>query len=104
MNDALVKLVGATNNINNLENDLMPFLNYTTQSNFPITMDFPWINSAQDQIQAIFDQNITGPMELLNKYKAYEGILNTDNKALIKELFDGEYEGGKKKAPKEVIR
>jgi len=30
MNDALVKLVQATNNINNLENDLMPFLQYQT--------------------------------------------------------------------------
>jgi hypothetical protein len=50
MNDALQKLVQATNNINNLENDLMPFLQYDTASNFPIKMDFPWIVDAREKI------------------------------------------------------
>ena len=36
------------------------------------------------------DECIKGPLELLQKYKEYEYILNVDKKALIKELFGGE--------------
>ena len=35
----------------------------------------------------MFQENIIGPQELLEKYKQYEYILNVDRKLLIKELF-----------------
>jgi hypothetical protein len=38
----------------------------------------------------MFNENIVGPLELLEKYKQYEYILNVDKKALVKELFGGE--------------
>jgi hypothetical protein len=41
----------------------------------------------------MIEENIKGPLELLQKYKEYEYILNVDKKALLKELF------GEEKAP-----
>lgn len=38
----------------------------------------------------MFNDNIVGPLELLEKYKKYEYILNVDSKQLIKDLFNGE--------------
>lgn len=46
----------------------------------------------------MFQENIKGPMELLEKYKKYEYILNIDRKKLMKELF------GENKAPLEELR
>jgi hypothetical protein len=38
----------------------------------------------------MFNENIVGPLDLLEKYKKYEYILNVDSKQLIKDLFNGE--------------
>jgi hypothetical protein len=38
----------------------------------------------------MFEENIVGPLELLNKYKQYEYILNVDKKQLVKELLNSE--------------
>ncbi len=46
----------------------------------------------------MIEENIKGPMELLDKYKAYEYILNVDKKELIQSLF------GEQKAPLEELR
>lgn len=46
----------------------------------------------------MFQENIKGPLELLEKYKQYEYILNVDKKKLLKELF------GEEKAPLNVLR
>ena len=45
------------------------------------------------KIEGMFAENILGPLELLEKYKQYEYILNVDRKNLIKELFGGEQKG-----------
>ena len=42
------------------------------------------------KIEGMFAENILGPLELLEKYKQYEYILNVVRKNLIKELFGGE--------------
>lgn len=47
----------------------------------------------------MIEENIKGPLELLEKYKKYEYILNVDKKALLKELFNGD-----EKAPLNEIR
>ena len=49
-------------------------------------------------IEEMFQENIVGPLELLDKYKKYEYILNVDRKQLIKSLF------GEEKAPLNVLR
>jgi len=86
----LQMIVSSTNKVSNLEDDLMPFLQKEKQPNFPITEDFPWVVDAMKKIDAMFAENIVGPLQLLEKYKQYEYILNVDKKALIKELFGGE--------------
>jgi dynein heavy chain len=80
-------IVASTNKVCNLEDDLMPFLQKEKQPNFPITEDFPWVVDALAKIQSMFQENIVGPNELLEKYKQYEYILNVDRKQLIKDLF-----------------
>lgn len=72
--------MSSTNNVFNLEDDLMPFLQKENQPNFAITEDFPWVTDANRQISEMFNENIVGPMELLEKYKKYEYILNVDLK------------------------
>lgn len=87
---ALQMIVASTNKVSNLEDDLMPFLQKEKQPNFPITDTFPWVVEAVKKIENMFNENIVGPIELLEKYKQYEYILNVDKKNLIKELFGGE--------------
>lgn len=77
----------------------MPFLQKEKQPNFPITEDFAWVVDAKSAIDAMIVENIKGPLELLEKYKQYEYILNVDKKALLKELF-----GGEEKAPLSELR
>ncbi len=92
-------IVTATNKVCNLEVDLMPFLEKVKQPNFALSEDFPWIVDAKEKIEAMFQENITGPIELLEKYKKFEYILNVDRSALVKELF-----GGEQKAPLKELR
>jgi len=83
-------IVQSTNKVFNLEDDLMPFLNKDKEKknpNFPITEDFEWIVEAKRQIAEMVEQNIKGPLELIEQYKKFEPILNVDKKALLKELF-----------------
>lgn len=51
----------------------------------------------------MINDNISGPLELIESYKKYEYILNVDKKALIDDLFHGG-EDGKTKKPLEEIR
>ena len=77
----------STNKVCNLEDDLMPFLQKEKTPNFPLDESFPWIQDALRQIEEMYEENKAGPLELLNKYKQYEYILNVDKNALVKDLF-----------------
>ena len=78
----------------------MPFLQKDVKTpNFHIDAQFPWVKTAAELINLMVEENIKGPVELLEKFKQYEDILNVDKKALIKELFKGE-----EKAPLEKLR
>lgn len=79
-NTALSMIVASTNKVSNLEDDLMPFLKKEKQPNFPMTEEFPWVIDAQEKMKEMFDENIVGPLDLLNKYKEFEYILNVDRK------------------------
>ena len=92
-------IVTSTNKVCNLEDDLMPFLQKERTPNFPIDENFEWCIDAKSKIEEIIEENIKGPLELLEKYKQYEYILNVDKKALLKELFNGD-----EKAPLNEIR
>lgn len=46
--NALSMIVSSTNKVNNLEDDLMPFLQKEKQPNFPITEEFPWVVEANE--------------------------------------------------------
>jgi translation initiation factor 2 beta subunit (eIF-2beta)/eIF-5 len=76
--------------VNDLESDLMPFLQKTGYSNFKIDREFPWIKEAISDLNRMIEENIIQPNELLAKYKEYEYILNVDKKELIDGLFLGE--------------
>jgi hypothetical protein len=78
--NALKMVVTSTNKVCNLEDDLMPFLQKEKLPNFPITEEFPWIVEANERIDMMFEENIVGPNELLERYKQYEYILNVDRK------------------------
>ena len=89
-------IISSTNNVNNLESDLMPFLQKEGKSNFLIDESFPWISDAVVKLNTMLDQNLSGAEELLANFKKYEYILNVDKKALIDGLFKGGEEGAKK--------
>jgi len=80
----------STNLVNNLEADLMPFLQKIGYPNFEINADNQWIKDANERLTTLVDENVTGPEELLEKYKKYEYIFNVDKKELIDTLFKGE--------------
>lgn len=70
LHSALARIIDSTNKIYNLEDDLMPFLQKgDKRSNFKIDEQFPWIMTAKTEIQEIIDENIKGPLALLEKYK-----------------------------------
>lgn len=92
-------IVNSTNEINNLETNLMPFMKFDDHPNFKITMESPWIVEADQKITQMCEENIVYPTELLNSYKQYEHLLNVDRKKLIQDLFEGE-----EKKPLEEIR
>jgi hypothetical protein len=90
------KIIKSTNMVNNLESDLMPFLQKEGVPNFLISHEFPWIADAADKLKQMIVNNITDPNGLLKKYKKYEYVLNVDKKALIDDLFKGGEDGAKK--------
>lgn len=93
-------IVASTNKVRILEDDLMPFLQKEIKTpNFHLTEEFEWVVDAKNAIDEMINENIKGPIELLEKYKKYEYILNVDKKALLKELF-----GGEEKAHLSVLR
>jgi len=96
-------IIKSTNMINDLESDLMPFLQKTGSANFHIDQEFPWIKDATANLLRLISENIQGPNDLLAAYSKYDYILNVDRKELIDNLFKT---GEKKneKVPLEQIR
>jgi len=90
------RVISSTNAVNNLETDLMPFLQKKPVTNFPIDHEFAWIGDAMVALDELIMANVDGPNKLLDAFKEYEYILNVDKKALIQELFKGGVDGGKK--------
>lgn len=107
--DALTKIVGTTNKFQILETDLMqnlPREEKDKRANFAINDEFPWVVDAKQKIQSMAESNMVGPMALLQQYKKYEFLLNVDEKAVKKDLFNNDKlmeETGNKKASIEVI-
>jgi hypothetical protein len=89
-------IIKSTNSVNDLESDLIPFIYKKGYANFKIDKEFPWIEDASTSLNAMLNDNVSGPLELLESYKQYEYILNVDKKALIDDLFKGAEGGGKK--------
>jgi len=83
------RVISSTNAVNNLETDLMPFLQKKPVINFPIDHEFSWISDAIVALDDLIMANVDGPNKLLNSFKKYEYILNIDKKALIQDLFHG---------------
>ena len=77
-----------TNEFLCLEKDLVTFLNLPDKPSFELNSDFPWLQDARAEIQAMFKENQVAPHALLEEYKKYEYILNVDKKRLIKDLFN----------------
>ena len=86
---AFAKLIESVNKVSILEHGLMPFLQTNEQPNFELTEEFPWFQDALHQVTEMIEENIKGPMELLEKYKKYEYILVTKKQKKISDLFEG---------------
>jgi dynein heavy chain len=56
--------------------------------NFKIDRDFPWIKEGIDQVKQMIEENIHGPLDLLEQYRKFDSILTTSKKKKEKELFD----------------
>jgi uncharacterized protein Smg (DUF494 family) len=95
-------MIKSTNQINDLESDLMPFLQKLGFPNFKINKEFPWIKEALVKLNFMLDQNVGGPNELLEEYKKYEYVLNVDKKALVDDLFKGGENKDEKKTLEEI--
>jgi hypothetical protein len=80
-------IIKSTNNINDLESDLMPFLQKQGKPNFKINSDFAWIKDANSKLSELIDDNISTPNELLDSYKEYEYIMNVDKREMVDNLF-----------------
>lgn len=87
MLSAMDMVIDASNSVNSLEADLMPFLKKNHHANFSIDQEFPWIAEANDNLNKMYNENIGGPNELLDRFKKYEYILNIDKKKQINDLF-----------------
>jgi hypothetical protein len=48
-------IITSTNNVNNLESDLMPFLQKEGKANFLIDHKFPWIADALSKLNTMID-------------------------------------------------
>ena len=80
-------VIDASNSVNSLEADLMPFLQKKHHANFSIDQEFPWISEANENLNRMYEDNVEGPEELIKKFKEYEYILNIDKKKQINDLF-----------------
>jgi hypothetical protein len=89
-------IVESTNKVNSLEKDLMPFLERPECPNFALTADFPWVVDGKKQLTDMINANVAEPNELLERYQRFEYIINTDRGALVKDLFKGGEDGGKR--------
>jgi hypothetical protein len=66
----------------------MTFLELTPSPTFNLQPDFPWVADALRDIEKMIAENEVEPELLLTKFKKFEEVLNTDKKALQKELFE----------------
>jgi hypothetical protein len=66
----------------------MTFLDLKAEPTFNLTRDFPWVADAIQGIDHMVAENVIEPERLLEQYKKFESVLNTDKKALIKDLFE----------------
>jgi hypothetical protein len=103
---ALQQIIDSTNKVHDLESDLMKSLQSSSRPNFEITKEFPWVMDAKEKIAAMFEENIQEPLAILEKFKAYEYLLNVDRRDLVDKLFNDKErkeETGDAKAPLEEI-
>ena len=82
-------IIKSTNQINDLESDLMPFLQKQGHPNFKISNEFPWIKTATSELSSMIDENSPEPSQLLENFKKYEYLMNIDKKEMIDSLFKG---------------
>ena len=59
----------STNAVSILEKDLMSFLETDEIPNFELDLNNPWFVEAKNQVNAIIEENIKAPLELLEKFK-----------------------------------
>lgn len=69
-------IIQSTNNVKSLESDLMPFLEMPKQSNFEIDGNNHWIQDAIKNLNKLISENLSGPNELLERYKKFEYVLH----------------------------
>jgi len=58
LSSALEMIIKSTNQVTDLESDLMKSLMGVSKPSFPIDAAFPWVTAAQEQITAMFEENI----------------------------------------------
>lgn len=65
-------IVEATNKIISLEADLVPFMNMPKTPVYELTDDNPWVVTAKQEINELFERYTQSPQILLEKYKEFE--------------------------------
>ena len=61
-------------------------------ANFKLDSDFTWIREGIEEVERIFNENIIGPTELLNKYKEFEPVLKASKSEKVNSLFEPKQE------------
>jgi dynein heavy chain len=87
LHDQLEKMRQCTNGFFGLENDLVAFLEIEGKAAFNLSQDFTWLHDATQQLNTIINTNIVAPGQLLDQYKKFEPVINTDKKKLVQLLF-----------------
>ena len=81
-------IVEATNKIISLEADLVPFMNIPKTPVYELTEDNPWVVTAKEEINSLFERYTEGPQEMLAKYKEFEWIGKLNAKDFIQKLMN----------------
>jgi hypothetical protein len=70
----------ATNSFIRLEKDLVTFLPIEPMPAFELQQDFCWLQDASQNLEDLYKVNCIGPNQLLESYKKFEDVINTDKK------------------------
>ncbi|CAG9332270.1 unnamed protein product [Blepharisma stoltei] len=82
-------IVEATNKITNLESDLVPFMNIPKTPVFELNEESEWVAIAKKEISELMEKYQSGPLQILEEFKAFEWVGKMKIKDYVKDLLKG---------------